>query len=139
MELKLNGWKAGVVILAVIGWGAFRYTTQTKTMETQGVEVIQNWLQSESARALLPEMEKAMQNPSENQAFLEQSANDLQQENFVVSSIKRHGVGDRTVARVDVLFKGTPSTRYLKMTYSTITGWQVGLETTQWAYYLAGF
>ncbi len=138
MELKLTGWKAIVAILLIVGWGVFRYTTQSKAMETQGVEAIKSWLLFESARAVLPEMEKAMNNPEENSQFLKESANALQRDNFEIISVTRHGVGNRVVARVELRYRdGVPETRYLRMSYSTVTGWQVGLETTQMAYFLA--
>lgn len=137
MEIKLTGWKAVVGTLLIVGWGAFRYVSQTKAMESQGVEVIQNWLVFESARAVLPEMEKALENVGENQQFLEESANALRQDNFEIVSVTRHGVGRRVVARVEVRHQGTTSIRYLRMSYVTINGWQVGFETTRMDYFLA--
>ena len=139
MEVKLNGWKAIVVILAVIGFGAFRYKTQTKAMETQGVEKIQQWLSFKTARAVLPEMEKAMENPEANREQLEQMANSLQSENFVVTSVKQHGLGEEIVVRVEAQVNGKPQVFYLRMEYSMTTGWYVGMETTKVSYYLALF
>ncbi len=138
MEIKLNGWTAAVAILLIAGWGVFRYTTRSKAMETQGVEAIRNWLLFESARAVLPEMEKALENPEQNSKFIEDSASSLRQDNFEIVSVTRHGVGKRVVARVEVRYRGgVPETRYLRMSYATFTGWQVGLETTRMGYFLA--
>ena len=139
MEIKLNGWKALIIIIAVLGFGVFRYTTQSKAMESQGVEKIEQWLSFKTARAVLPEMEEAMKNPEANRERLEEMANSLQSENFVVTSVKQHGLGQEIVAQVEAQVNGEAKTYYLRMEYSMTMGWQVGVETTQISYYLALF
>ena len=144
MKIKLTGWKAVIVIVAVIGFVIFKLNVQTKALQTEGVEEVKRWLLLESARAALPDMRKALENPAENTGYLEKMAKDLQLENFEIVSVTRHGVGERIVARVEVRYKGESvsegmGVRYFRMKYSTVTGWRVIHETTKLNYYLAAF
>lgn len=144
MEIKLTGPKAIVAVLAVIGFLVFKFNVQTEALQTEGVDEIKKWLQLESVRAVLPDMEKAVEAPRQNAEYLEQVVNDLQEENIEVVSVTRRGVEERIIARVEVKYKGeTPpdgkNIRYLKMKYSMVSGWRVERETSKWNYYLASF
>jgi hypothetical protein len=144
MKIKLTGWKAVIVVVAVIGFVIFKLNVQTKALQTEGVEEVKRRLLLESARAALPDMRKALENPAENTGYLEKMAKDLQLENFEIVSVTRHGVGERIVARVEVRYKGESvsegmGVRYFRMKYSTVTGWRVVHETTKLNYYLAAF
>ena len=144
MQIKLTGPKAIVAVIAVIGFLGFKFNMQTESLQTEGVEKIKTWLLFESARAVIPDMEKAVQDPTQNAEYLEQVVNDLQEENIEVVSVTRRGVEERIIARVEVKYKGeTPpdgkNVRYLKMKYSMVTGWRVDRETSKWNYYLASF
>jgi hypothetical protein len=144
MDIKLKGWQAVVAIIAIIAFVVLRLNVQTEALASEGVKEVQRWLLLESARAVLPDMEKVMESPQENSEYLERMAHDLQQESFQVLSVTRHGVGDQIVARVEVRHNGsaTPGqvdVRYLKMTYSMVTGWRVQREASEWSYYLAAF
>ena len=139
MELKLTGWKGVLALVVLIASGAFRYITQNKDMETQGVEKIQQWVFNNEIRAQLPQMQKAMDDPQKNSKFLEESAKSLQKENFIITGVKQHGIKRKVVAKVDVQYNGEPHTYYLRMEHSLTIGWQVRYETTPTAYYLALF
>lgn len=144
MNVKLTGWKAIVAIVAVIGFLGFKFNMQTEALQTEGVEEISKWLQLESARAVIPDMEKAIENPRQNEEYLAQMVDDLQEENFEVVSVTRRGVDKNIIARVEVSYKGeVPSDgmniRYLRMNYSMVAGWRVERETSKWNYYLASF
>ena len=145
MELKLSGWKAILAIVAVIGFLGFKFVAQTEALHADGVEKIRQWLVFETARFVLPEMKKALENPTEhNTKFLSDTAKNFKQQNFEIISVTRRGLGERIIARVDVRFKGKipkdgMNVRYLRMKYSMLTGWRVERETSKWNYYLASF
>ena len=144
MNVKLTGWKAIVAIFAAVGFLVFKFNMQTAALQTEGVEEIREWLQLESARAVIPDMEKAIEAPNQNAEYLAQMADDLQEENFEVVSVTRRGVDKNIIVRVEVNYKGEiPSdgmnVRYLRMNYSMVTGWRVERETSKWNYYLASF
>ena len=40
MEIRLKGWQAVVVLLAIVAFVAFRYTTARATLDTEGAEVL---------------------------------------------------------------------------------------------------
>ena len=144
MEMKLTGWKAIVASVVVIGFLGFKFNMQTESLQTEGVEEIKNWLQMESTRAALPDMQKAVEAPRQNEEYLAQMVDNLQEDNIEVVSVTRRGVDKNIVARVEVKYKGETSlegmnVRYLRMNYSMVTGWRVERETSKWSYYLASF
>jgi len=144
MEMKLNGWKAVVAILAVAAFMIFKFNMQTEALQTDGVEAIKAWLQRESVRAVLPDMKKAIQNPSKNEEYLSQTVDDLNISNFEIISVTRRGADERIIVRAEVRYKGdAPSegmdVRYLRMHYSMVAGWRVEREASKWDYYLASF
>ncbi len=106
MEKKLTGWKAIVVVLAIIGFLIFKLNVQTEALQTEGVEEIRKWLVLESVRAVMPDMEKAVQAPTRNAKFLEQMADNLREENFQILSVTKRGVDRRTFVRAEVRHKG---------------------------------
>jgi hypothetical protein len=144
MKFKLTGWNAIIAIVVAIGFVVFRFESQTKALETQGVEQVRNWLMAESARAALPQMQKHMEDSKGDDSYLTGIAKDFQEKNFEIVSITTHGTGSHVVARVEVRYKGeSPSggmnIRYLRMNYSMVTGWIVARESSKWDYYLAVF
>lgn len=144
MKFKLTGWNAIIALVAVVGFAVFRFESQSKALESQGVEQVKNWLLAESTRAVLPSMEKAMKDPESNKNYLADVSKNLRKENFEIVSVTRHGLGSSIVARVEVRYKGqSPSdgmnVRYLRMKYSMVTGWIVIREASKWDYYLAVF
>lgn len=144
MKFKLTGWNAIIALVLIAGFVAFRFETQSKSLESQGVKQVKRWLVAESMRAALPDMQRAMADPKGNEKYLTQTARDFQDKNFEIVSVTRHGLGSYIVARVEVRFKGqSPSdgmnVRYLRMEYSMVTGWKVLREATKWDYYLAVF
>lgn len=144
MKFKLTGWNAIAALVVVAGFMVFRFESQSKALESQGVEQVRIWLMAESARAILPSMQKAMADPKGNEHYLTEAAKDLQSKNFQIVSVTRHGLGSSTVVRVEVRYKGkSPSdgmnVRYLRMKYSMVTGWIVLREASKWDYYFAVF
>ena len=144
MKLKLTGWNAVMAVIVMVGLVIFRFEIQSKTLESQGIQQVKNWLVAESTRVALPDMQKAMNDPGSNQDYLTNISEDLQSKNFKIVSITAHGSGSSIVARVEVRFKGkSPSdamnVRYLRMKYSMVTGWKVVREASKWDYYMAAF
>jgi hypothetical protein len=144
MQFKLTGWHAVLAFVLVAGFLMFRFETQSRALGSQGVAKVRNWLMAESARAVLPGMQKAMNDPKGNEEYLTKVAKNFRAKNFEILSVTRHGLGSYVVVRVEVRFKGkAPSdgmnVRYLRMTYSMLTGWKVLRETTKWDYYRAVF
>lgn len=144
MNFKLTGRNAIVALVVAAGFLLFRFESQSEALESQGVEQVRIWLMAESARAVLPNMKKAMEDPKGNEHYLAEVAKDLQSENFEIVSVTRHGLGSSIVARVEVRYKGESpsdgmSVRYLRMKYSMVTGWVVVREASKWDYYLAAF
>ena len=144
MQIKLTGGHAVLAFVLVAGFVLFRFETQSRTLGSQGVAQVRNWLMAESARAASPGMQKAMNDPNGNDKYLTEVARDFRAENFEIVSATRHGLGSGAVVRVEVRFKGkAPSdgmnVRYLRMTYSMLTGWKVLREATKWDYYRAVF
>ena len=144
MQFKLTGWHAVLAFVLVAGFALFRFETQTRALGSQGVAKVSNWLMAESARAVLPGMQKAMEDPKGNGKYLTEVAKDFREKNFEIVSATRHGLGSGAVVRVEVRYKGkSPSdgmnVRYLRMRYSMLTGWSVLREATKWDYYFAVF
>ena len=63
MEIKLTGWKAIVASVVVIGFLGFKFNMQTESLQTEGIDEIKKWLQMESTRAVLPDMQKLWKRP----------------------------------------------------------------------------
>jgi len=144
MGIKLSGWRAVLALVVAAGFVVFRFETQSGALESQGVQKVRNWLMAESARAVLPSMQKAMNDPNGNDKYLTDVAKNFREKNFQIVSVTRHGSGSSVVVRVEVRFKGkSPSggmnVRYLRMRYSMLTGWSVLREATKWDYYRAVF
>lgn len=144
MNLTLTGWKAGLAIVLILGFVAFKLAIQTEALDSQGAEEVRKWLAQEAMRSALPEMRKAMEDPHRNARHLEELARGLQKDNFEVVSLTRHGSGDRIVARVEIRYRGDPpphrpEVRYFGMEHSMLTGWRVRRETSKWSYYLTVF
>ena len=144
MKLKLTGWNAVLTLIVIVGLAIFRFETQTKTLESQGIQQVKNWLAAESTRVALPGMQKAMNDPQSNQDYLTNMSENLQSNNIKIVSITAHGSGSSIVARVEVRYKGkSPSdgmnVRYLRMKYSMVTGWKVVREASKWDYYMSAF
>jgi hypothetical protein len=144
MQFNLSGRRALAVIIIVIGFAVFRSVTQSEALESQGVDAVKSWLLAESMRAALPQMEQAMQHPKAHAKFLEETAGKLQAERIEVVSVTRHGLGNKSVVRVESFFDGaSPSggmdVRYFRMRYAMVTGWTVVRETSRLDYLMALF
>lgn len=142
MEIKFTGMKAVAVIAVIIVFLMAKLTMSNEALQNEGVQAIEQWLLMESARQAIPDMEKAMEHMNENAEYLEQMANDLQQSNFEIISVTRHGFSEKIVVRAEIRFKGEEQTedinvRYFKMSYSMVTGWRGIRESSKWNYYLA--
>lgn len=142
MEIKLTGWNAVIAIVVVLAFVGFRFETRSGALETQGVQKVKEWLVAESERAALPDMQKAINDPNSSRNQLADMAQKLQNENVEITSVTRHGTGTDPVVRVQVHYKngGPPNAkpvRYLRMRYSSVTGWTVQYEVSKWSYYLA--
>jgi hypothetical protein len=139
MEVKMTGWKAVVAIGLILGFVGFRYVSQSKEMESQGKEVVQQWLIAKQARLYLPEMQKAMEDPQKNAKKLERMANELTQNGFKVISMTRRGM-EEAIVRVEYQVEGkSPQTVYLRMEHSLVSGWRIINESSKIQYILALF
>ena len=135
MEIRLKGWQAGVVLLAIVAFVAFRFATARATLDTEGAEVLRQWVAAEYQRYHL---NRADLTDEERARVL------LATDSVRFRTISGRGSPDDMVVRVEIERNrahppGTPYVRYYRMEYSTVTGWHHRGDVTALAYYLAFF
>jgi ABC-type uncharacterized transport system substrate-binding protein len=142
-QIKLTGWKAIAVVAVVVAIVTFRLVSQNRTLQTDAVDQIKTELAAEYARQLLPQLQRAAQNPQSptDESETEQLVRKLSRDNIEIASIAARGRGDDIVVQVEIEVDGGPppdgeSTRYYKMEYSTVTGWRLRYEVGKWSYVL---
>ena len=141
--IKLTGWKALIVIVAIGAFAAIKYSAGRETLPTEGADELKLWISAEYVRAGLPALEEAIE--SGNREAVEAQTQDVLAGNRIVfRSIKARGSSSDMVVRVEIAVDGGPppvgdAVRYFAMEYSMITGWRMHHETTALAYYLEFF
>jgi len=133
--VKLTGWKAVVVLVAVVGFGVFRFLTARQELTGEGRGVLESWIAGELIRPRLSDRSMAVEEKEE--AILGASG-------VRIRSLKARSSLDDMVFRVELepspdYPPGTELTRYYRMTYSTISGWRHRGPTSALGYHLALF
>ena len=138
MEIKLKGPQAVVAIIVVLAFLGFRMVTQTQSLQSQGVEALERYLVLEEARGTLPEIEAALMDPDTTDQDIQALMNEFAEERFEVLDVTRSGLGDTTVAKVEIRDSrtGETHTRYFRMEYGATMGWRVKMETDAVGYWL---
>ena len=133
--VTLNGWKAVLVLVIVVGAMVFRVATARAKLDTQGRAQLEAWVQSEVIRPILADTTRSL---------AEQGAAVLQASSVTIQSLAVHGSLSKAVVRVELapnpaLPPGTAMVRYYRMRYSSLTGWTHSGNTTALSWYLAAF
>lgn len=142
-EIKITGWKALVVLLAIVAFAVYRFQSARAALPTDGADELKLWLTSEYISEGLPALEQAIE--ANDSAAVSDAVNQvLSRDRLTFRKIDARGLLDDMVVRVDILVDGgTPPVgsrvRYFRMHYSTITGWVMDHETTSVAYFLNFF
>lgn len=135
MEIRLRGWKAVVVLLAVVAFVGFRYVTARATLGTEGSEVLRQWVAAEYQRYHLARTDLT---DEERAPFL------LAADSVRFQAISGRGSPDDMVVRVEIAATpahppGTPRVRYYRMEHSPVTGWHHRGNASALSYHLAIF
>lgn len=133
--IRLNGWKAVLVLLIVAGVGGYRVTTARAKIDTQGRAALEQWVQMELIRPLLADTTRSLQ---------EQGAAIAQASSVTIRSLAVRGRLSDAVVRVELapnpaLPPGADLVRFYRMRYTTISGWTHRGSATRLAWYLAAF
>ena len=131
-EFKLKGAPALVVLALIVAFAGFRLVGARQTLDTDGREVLRQWISAEYIRYHLDRSDLS----DEDRASILLAADTV---NFAVSA---RGRPSRTIVRVEIEPgrahpPEAPTVRYYRMSYSTITGWRHDGHTTAVGYYLA--
>ncbi len=131
-QFKLTGAPAVVVLLLVVGFAGFQLLRAHQTVDSDGREVLRQWIVAEYARYHL----------ARTDLTAEERATVLLASDSVTFSMAARGRPSRTIVRVEIQPglvhpPNAPTVRYYRMSYSTITGWHHEGHTTSLGYYLA--
>jgi hypothetical protein len=135
MEIRLKGWQAVVVLLAIVAFLGFRFATARATVGTEGAEVLRQWVAAEYQRYHLDRTDLS---DEERARVL------LATDSVRFRTVSGRGSPDDMVVRVEIEPSSahppdTPYVRYYRMEYSTVTGWHHRGNVTALAYHLAFF
>ena len=141
VHVELTGWKAILVLLAVLGISGYRLSTRFPAVDEAGREALRHWLVKDyegrgpaalaqrvaNYRAGLPDLPEP---PAAVEPRVE----------FV--SLSAHGLRDAMVVRSEVSVDGGPPpdsrpVRYLFLTTKFEGGWMVLAESDSFQYYTA--
>lgn len=133
--VSLSGWKAVVVLIALVGFGGVRLVTARAKIDTQGRAALEKWVQGEVIRPLLADTTRSLQ---------EKGAAILKASSISIKSLEVRGSLKNAVVRVELdpspaLPAGTDLVRYYRMRYSSISGWTHQGSATELSWYLAAF
>lgn len=132
-QIRLKGLPAIVIILALAGFAGFRLLQANAALDDDGREVLRRWIAAEYSRYHLARTDVT---DEERVPFL------LASDSVEFISLSGRGRPDRTVVRVEVAPgsaqpPNSPTVRYYRMRYSTITGWQLERQVSAVSYYLS--
>ena len=131
-QIKIKGAPALLILVAIVAFAGFRLMGARQTLDTDGREILRQWISAEYIRYHLDRTDLT----DEERASILLAADTV---NFSVSA---RGRPSRTIVRVEIdpgraHPPGSPTVRYYRMSYSTITGWRHNGHTTAVGYYLA--
>ena len=140
LTVHVKGWKAAILLLAVLGLWIVGRARAYRTLDTEAVAVIQPWLAAAYMWNALGEADR----PFEHMTSAEQknySDQVLAAGRVQITSIRARGSGDHIVCRVEVSVDGHPPpdgrrVRYYAMNYSVLTGWTYEAESSPLVYFL---
>lgn len=140
VRIELRGWKAVVVLVAVLAVSGYRVWSRFRTVDDRGREALRTWLVKDyqglgpsglarrvaDYRAGMP----AQPDPQTTPPDVEFSA------------VSAHGSADNLVARVEVIVDGGPprhgrSVRYLRLMRGIEGDWRVFADSDAVSYYEA--
>ncbi len=135
ITFKVTGFKAVLVLLAVLGFFGFRFLSARSSIETEAAQELKMWLQAEYTSRYLAD------NPEPDE---ETAAEVLALTRIDFSEITGRGALDDMVVRVEIRVDGSApqygnEIRYFRMEYSVVTGWSYQHESTKLSYYLNFF
>ena len=131
--ITLTGGKAVLVLILLAGILAFRVMTARAKIDTQARAALETWVQNELIRPILADTGRSL---AERGAAIEQATT------VRIQSLAVRGSLSNAVVRVELapnpaLPKGTALTRYYRMRYSQILGWQHKGRSNVVSWYLA--
>ena len=132
MEIKLTGWKALLVVIALVGFLGFRYVTAVQALDTEGREMIEQWIAAEYQRYHLARTDIS---DEEKVALL------LQTQSIELTSLQARGQPKHMSVRVEIAPNaahppGSPYVRYFRMDHSMTAGWRHRGDISELRYHL---
>ena len=133
--VTLTGWKAVAAIVLVLGFVGFRWVTARDALDTEGRQVLEEWIAGELLRPILADTARSLED--RGQAALGASK-------VSIRAMSGRGSLDDLVVKVELepsddLPAGTELIRYYRMEYSSLTGWRHRGNSTALSYYLSIF
>jgi hypothetical protein len=130
--VRVTGWKAILVIIAILGLVGYRFVSVRSSLNSEGTEVLKTWISGEFQRYYLAQTDLSQA----EKAQLVTGAADVE-----FRSVSARGSGDNIVVRVELEpseFQppGTELVRYYRMEHSTVTGWRHKGDAGALSYYL---
>lgn len=141
VSVNLTGWKAIVVLVAVLGLSGYRVHSRFRTVDDVGRGVLRTWLANDyvgrGPRGLA-------QRVAEYRAGLPSPPAPASTPDVELVSLSAHGLPGIMVVRAAITVDGGPpphgpSVRYLDLTTKVEGGWMVLAESDAIGYYLALF
>lgn len=136
-QIRMTGWKAVLVILALVGFAGFRMVSARSALDTDGTEELSMWLRAEYASRYMRNIDAETITPEQVESL-------LALDRITFPSIRGNGTPSDMVVRVEIEIDGQPppdgrSVRYWRMEHSMITGWRMVREANVLLYYLNVF
>lgn len=139
-KIRVRGWRAAIVILAALGFLAYRWVTVKTTLASEATVELRAWLRADYTRQILGELEPGALLNARTDPRVEALV-DLERIEF--PSIDSRGVDPVYVrAEIRVAGKDPPDgrrVRYWQMERSAVTGWRVRREISALQYWLRLF
>ncbi len=140
IKIKLTGWKAVLVLVAVAGFLGYRYHTLHTTVATEAADELRFWLAAEYMAAGLPALEQAVESGDAVAAEI-QAQEILARERIEFTELSARGSPEDVVVRAEILVDGRAPpvggpVRYFRMEHSMVTGWRMQREVHAISYYL---
>ncbi len=140
IKIKLTGWKAVLVLVAVAGFLGYRYYALHTTVATEAADELRFWLAAEYMAAGLPALEQAVESGDAVAAEI-QAQEILARERIEFTELSARGSPEDVVVRAEILVDGRAPpvgepVRYFRMEHSMVTGWRMQREVHAISYYL---
>ncbi len=139
--ITLRGPWAFIVLVLIGLFTVYEYLERNRTLESDAVEVIKTWLVAEYVRNALPQLQELVNNPEGKEDRIEALVKNISRDRVEIVSIQARGKGDDVAVQVEIEVddRDPPDgkrIRYLRMSHSTLIGWQYEHEISKWGYYL---